>query len=76
MKTLVYLILTSLASGCALYEGFHLENNIACFLLAAGTWALYFWTTSRRIKRTAARRMGERVFEEHMRSNFQTRIRF
>jgi len=76
MKTIGYLTFTLLMSGSALYEAFRLKENISCFLLAAGIWILYFWAMNRRIRKTAARRMGERMFEEHMRSSYEQRIRF
>jgi hypothetical protein len=76
MRTSAYLFLTCLASGYAIYEGLHLKDNVVCFIMAAAIWAFYAWIVSRTMKKNAARRLGERIFEEHMRSSFGTRIKF
>jgi hypothetical protein len=75
MKTLINLMLTCFASGAALYEGFHLKNNIGCFMLAIFIWSLYFGAVNRNIRKAAARRAGEKLFEDDMRSKVQTRMR-
>ncbi|MGN6639842.1 MAG: hypothetical protein ACTHJ8_13110 [Mucilaginibacter sp.] len=76
MKTFIYLIFTCLISTCAFYGALNLKNPFPCFAVAFGVWALFLWALNRRMKKHAARRFRERLFEDYMRSNISNRIRF
>lgn len=75
MKTFIYFIATCLISTFALFGALSLKNPFPCFAVAFGIWAIFLWGWSRRSKKEAARRLRERIFEEYMRSNNNSRIR-
>lgn len=78
MKTFSHLAITSLISAIAFYGALNLENPFRFFavMLGSAAWILFTLSVIRRMKKEAARRFGERKFEEYMRSTFQNRIKF
>lgn len=68
MKTFFYLIVTSLISTGAFFAGLNQPNPLPGYGIGFVVWALFFWGWHRRAKKAEARRMGERLFENYMRS--------
>ncbi len=78
MKTFSQLAFTSLISIIAFYGALKLENPLRLFAVAVGlaAWILFALSVIRRLKKEAARRFGERKFEEYMRSTSHSRMKF
>jgi len=76
MKTFIYLIATCFISTFAFWGALGAKNPFPCFGVAFGIWALFLWGVNRRSKRLANRRFQQRMFEEHMRSNYHHRQRY
>jgi hypothetical protein len=68
MKTFIYFIITCFISTGALFGAMHSKNPFPAFGIAFGIWALFLWGYNRRLKKEAARRSREQLFENHMRS--------
>jgi len=76
MKTFIYLFLAGLVSALAFYGALNLQNPFPLFGLAFGVWALFLWGVNKRMKKGAVRRFQQRMFEQHMRSNYHHRQRY
>jgi len=69
METIVYFILTCFISTGAFFAATNMKNPWPAFAVAFGIWALFFWGWNRRVKKQAARRSREQLFENFMRAN-------
>jgi hypothetical protein len=78
MKTFSHLALTCLISAIAFYGALNLENPFRLFaaMVASAAWILFALSVIKRMRKDAARRFGERKFEEYMRSTSQSRMKF
>lgn len=76
MKTFIYLIFTCFISTGAFYGALNLTNPFPLYGVAFGVWALFLWGLNRRMKKDAARRFHQRMFDLHMRSNYHHRQRY
>jgi membrane protein implicated in regulation of membrane protease activity len=71
MKTAIYFILACFISTGAFLAALNMKNPWPAFIVAFGSWALFFWGWNRRVKKQAERRSGERLFADYMRSKLR-----
>lgn len=71
MKTVIYFIFTCFISTGAFLAALSSKHSFILYIVGLGIWALFLWGYSRRAKKEAERRNGERLFQDYMRA--QTR---
>jgi hypothetical protein len=75
MKTIIYFIGTLCISTGCMFGALNSTDKLPFFVVAFGIWALFFWGCNKRMKRRAAQRYRERLFEAFMREQMRKRYK-
>ncbi|SEO10537.1 hypothetical protein SAMN05192574_105321 [Mucilaginibacter gossypiicola] len=75
MKNIFYFIVTSCISTFAFWGSLGAKNPFPLYAVMFGIWALFLWGYNNRLKKEAARRFHERMFEDYMRSRHRANNR-
>ena len=67
MKTAIFFLFTTFISIACLMAALGSKHPALLYAIGFGVWGLFLWHCSLRMKKKAARRSGEKIFQEFMR---------
>ena len=71
MKTFIYLVGTSFIFMACFYGALNAKHPLVLYAVGFAVLALFVWGCSRRAKKSAEKRSGEKLFQDYMRAQMR-----